>query len=618
MKTVFILAGVVASLAFPVARSSGATPAIDPNVDAYVWELSSLYSTVAAWDAERRAILAGTKRVGRLDRTMGTSARRLADAMNEVSDLRTRATKMTIFGELAYNLDTRSAEAKRQYDVGTELVTTVESAIAFVPSRVIQIGEGRLSQWIRLEPRLERHRARLMRILREAPYTLVPGEQALIESMARWPHLSADVVDALYDADLGWPVVPDAEGKPAVVGPNSGRQLPPESRPEAARALMRRLHALEDLFGLLYTRRIDADLTIARHRRFRDGIDAEWFLRDGMPPGSAAIAVSEARRHLPLLHRYFGLRARALGRPRVDHADVYLPAPDGDQSFGIADALAIAVDASAPLGPEYQERLRERIGSHWMHLPPWPQKRGIFEVFPALGGWHPLMLTSFRPTYRGARQIAGALTDLMKDADVPVDRQPDSRDDPPVYGNGIIYVGDMLFDDFVRSRASARETKIADAIHALDLIWSNFFQPMLMAELDTKVQQRVMDGRPPTGSEISKAYRELLGEYAGPAAVAEEFAAEWMTYEVTFYSYEHQFWAPAVAAAAAIVEKIRAGDPDGEKAVHGIFGRGDSDRSYLLLRRVGIDMASPGAYGALFRRMEGLMGELEAQVADAK
>ena len=593
----------------------GAAPEFDPDVDHYVWSLASLYPNARAWEEERRQILEAASRVARLEQTMARSAADLADALDEISALRTRATKMTIFGELAFNLDARSAEARRQFDVGTALVTSVESAIAFVPTKVIGIGEARVAEWLRAEPRLDRHRPRLMRILREAPYTLAPREQSLVESMARWPHFSADVRDELEEADLGWPVAPGADGKPVRIGTGTLRQLPAESRPDAARALMERLRSLENLYGLLYTRRIDADLTIARHRNFSEGIDAEWFLRDGFPPGSAAVAVSEARRHLPLLHRYLALRARALGRPRNAYADIYLPAPDEGQSFSIADALALAIDASAPLGADYQARLRNRISSGWMHLPPWPQKRGIFEVFPALGGWHPLMLTSFRPSYRGARQITGALTDLMKDGDVPADRQPDSRDDPPVYGNGIIYAGDMLFDDLVRSRASSPRTRIADSIHALDLLWGSFFQPALMAELDAKVQRLVIDGKPPDGAAISKLYRELLGEYAGPAAVEEGFGAEWMTYAVTFYSYEHQFWAAAVAAGAAIVEKIRAGDADGVRAVTGIFGRGDSDRSYLLLRGVGIDLASTEGYAPLFRRMESLVRALEGDLA---
>lgn len=614
-RTFALLAVVAVSCLFALASSRvmAVKPAEIDDAGRYVWDPSSLYPGDDAWEAERRSIVEGAASIGRFAEGMDRDAASLADALDAIADLRRRATQMTIYGELVSNLDTRSAEARRRYAVGTELVTRVESAVAFLPEAVARIGESRVEHWLAEEPRLARHRIRLTRILREAAHTLPSKEQGIVESMARWPHLCADVHDALFDADLGWPLRPGADGKGTRVLPGTLRiAIPPERRPEAAAALMARLSGMRDLFALLYTRRIDADLTIARHRGFADGVDAEWFLRDGMPAGSARIMVEEARKNLPLLHRYLQVRARALRLPRAAYADLYLPAPDAGQRFTASRALEIAVDASAPLGKEYQERLRRRIGEGWMHLPAWPRKRGVFEVFPAIGTWHPLMLTSFTPTYRGARQLLGAWTDMMKDAEVPPEGRPDSRDDPPAYGNGIIYVGDMLFDDYMRGRAPTREARIADAVQALDLIWSNYFQTALMAELDARVQTLVAAGNPPGGEDISALYRKLLGDYAGPAEVDDAFAAEWMTYDVTFYSYEHQFWAPAVAAAANIVEKVEAGDPDGVKAVVGVLGRGDSDRSYFLLRRAGIDLHDPGAYGALFRRMRGLLEELEA------
>ena len=576
----------------------------------YVWELSSIYGDDQAWEADRKAILAGIDRVPRLRGTMKASAAKLADALDEISRLRTAATRMTIYGELAHNLDRGSAEGERRYQVGIDLVPRVEAAVAFAADEILRIGKPRLDAWYRAEPRLERHRIRITRILREAPYTLPMREQALVASMARWPLMSSDVVDALHDSDLGWLTLKGPDGTETPITTYSYRQVPRELRAEATRKLLTRLKEFENLFGLLYTRRIDADLAIARHRRFAEGIDAIWFLRDGMPVGSARLVVEQARRNLPLVHRYLALRARALGAPGNSFWQIFTPPPDAGRSFGAGEAVDLAAEAMAPLGASFQQTMRDAAGAHWMHLPPWPAKRGVFEVFPAIGMPHPYMLTSFQPTYRGARQLAGGLLDMMKDAGIPADRYPDSRDDPPIYGNGIIYVGNMLFDDLVRSKAPDRRAKTAYAVQALDLIWSNFFQTALMMELDQRVQQLVIDGRPPGGREISGIFLALLREYAGPASPEEPLSAWWLTYDTTFYSYEHQFWAAAIASAANILEKIEARDPDGRKAVDAVYGRGDSDRSYYLLRQAGIDMADPKAYGALMRRMRKLLDEL--------
>jgi oligoendopeptidase F len=592
----------------PFLASAG--QAADP-AERYTWELTSIYPTEAAWEVDRRAILDGIARLPRLQGKLSAAPAALLAGLDEISNLRVAATRMEIYGELAHNLDAKSAEAERRFQVGSELLPRVDAAAAFAGDEVLRVGPARLDEWYRSEPRLERHRIRITRILREAPHTLPGPEQAIVASMARWPNLSSDVWDALHESDLGWNRMKDASGREVAVTLASVRQFPPERRAESARALMSRLSAHAGLFGILYTRRIEADLTIARHRRFADGIDAIWFLRDGMPEGSAGLVVEEARRNLPLLHRYLQVRARALGFAKPSYAQLYVPAPDAGQTFDAESAIRLAREVAAPLGNAFQNRIDEAVRDRWMHLPAWTSKRGVFEIFPAIGMAHPYMLTSYRPTYRGARQVSGALFDLIKDADIPADRYPDWRDDPPIYGNGIIYVGDMLFDDLVRGRAKDAASKLACAVHALDLLWSNFFQTASIMELDTRVQKLIADGNPPSGEEVSRIYRSILRDYAGEAEVDEVFGAEWMTYGTTFFSHEHQFWAGAIAAAAEIVEKIRAGDPNGPKAVDGVFGRGDSDRSYFLLKQAGIDMATRAPYESLMRRFRALLDEAE-------
>jgi oligoendopeptidase F len=85
-----------------------------------------------------------------------------------------------------------------------------------------------------------------------------------------------------------------------------------------------------------------------------------------------------------------------------------------------------------------------------------------------------------------------------------------------------------------------------------------------------------------------------------------------MNNQVSFLSYEQQFWPPAMAAACMLAELLRAGDPDARRGVDGVLGRGELDLTYPLLLGVGIDMASAAPYGAVARRMDALLDRLEA------
>jgi oligoendopeptidase F len=417
---VFRIAALILSPSFLADAQLGKPNAWD-NVDHYVWDLSSLYPDRAAWEAERATIESKFKVIGELRGTLGRNAKSLADALDQVSDLRGRAAKMAVYGVLVTSADTRSETAQMQYDVGTALESRVESAIAFIRDEISNLGAKRLNEWFHQEPRLERHRIRINRILREAPHSLPEPQQSIVASMARWPQLSGDAYWALHESDVGWPTFQNSEGKQSTFNVYAYRSAGEKS---ARAKFLERLHGLENAFGLLLARRIDADLTIARHRKFQDGAEAYWFLRDGMPPGTHRVMIDVARKNLATAHRYFELRARALNRERVSYADFYDPIPGVSRSFSISDTMNIAVAASAPLGPEYQQRLRQRFQARWMHLPSWPNKRVSGEVYPPVGGANPYFIMGYLPTLPKSRAFAGCVTLMMSDAENPTRSRP--------------------------------------------------------------------------------------------------------------------------------------------------------------------------------------------------
>src|SRR5262249_10860011 len=140
---------------------AGALPAASPErqaqpppqeVERYVWELSSIFPDTAAWEAERAAILGGITAGPAWRETPRGGAAGLLRALDAISDRRARATRMTIHGELAHNLDRRSSEAQRFYEVGTDLVGRVEAAVAYLPEEVRRFGADRLGRLYREEP----------------------------------------------------------------------------------------------------------------------------------------------------------------------------------------------------------------------------------------------------------------------------------------------------------------------------------------------------------------------------------------------------------------------------------------------------------------------------------
>ncbi len=176
----------------------------DKDVDRYTWDLASLYPQEKDWQAERALVLEQVKSVRKLRGTMSASPRALERGLNKVSELRARSTKMAIYASLMSDFDSTSDIAASHDAVASALETQVESSVAFVPDEIKKVGAARLQLWLRTQPGLAKHRTRILRILREAPHTLVPEQEALLSSMAIWPRESADAFWAIHDSDISW------------------------------------------------------------------------------------------------------------------------------------------------------------------------------------------------------------------------------------------------------------------------------------------------------------------------------------------------------------------------------------------------------------------------------
>ena len=329
-KSLWCWSVVLAAVLAPPLGTISAQQTAVADVDHYVWDLSPLYASPAAWETERNLILAKLGEVGSWKGKVGRDAQSLVRAMDDVADLRRRAAKMAVYGILVSMEDIRSEKAQSEHSLGISLETQVEGAVSFVEDEVRNVGQLRLEQYMREEPRLEVHRRRIHQILHDSPHRLSPEAQSVLNNVGAWPQVSWDTYWALTESDLGWRDILGPTGEHIPANRSSylrfrGSQ-DEKLRHSVESAYLERSKSLEAPFSILLTRRIEADLTIAKQQKFRDGIEAQLF-REGMPPEAQRSMLQVAHDNLVTLHRYVDLRRRALGLQQSSYADVYVDPP---------------------------------------------------------------------------------------------------------------------------------------------------------------------------------------------------------------------------------------------------------------------------------------------------
>src|SRR3954468_137785 len=103
------LALAAAVLAAPAFAADPPKP--DPR---YQWDMSILFESAPAWEAERKAIEAELPAIAALQGTLGQSAKSLAAALDNISALSRRFERLSVFASATSDVDTRDAAAQER------------------------------------------------------------------------------------------------------------------------------------------------------------------------------------------------------------------------------------------------------------------------------------------------------------------------------------------------------------------------------------------------------------------------------------------------------------------------------------------------------------------------
>ncbi len=619
-------AALIAAALATVASLWGAASAQDPPsaTSRYVWDLSASYPTQADWDADRAFVLEGMRALDQSKGQAGRSAASLADLLDRLRAVRARAGRMARFAVLTSEIDQESSLARSRVDAATALETRVEAVAGPLEAEIKAVGQARLRRWQAEEPALAPHRRRLLRIMAEAPHAFPPHLASVGASLERWPRSLADAAGAISGSDVGWASVRGAQADDIKV--DAGvffrlrRSAEKDLRDRASKAYFARHRALQEPYGLLLGRRVEADLAIARLRGFDNHLDAFYQLRDGIPAGGYHRAVETPRIDPATPKRLAAVFGRIHRLNSISLADLMARPYEFGRAVPVAEAIETIVSASAPMGADYQADLRTRLAQPWMHLPPQAGKSGTVGVFWQVGGGHPYTLLTYRDDLNSSRAFANAATLMMTYADIPPEAFPDRREeDPPIHGNVIWYVGGLLHDDYLLTRLTDRNDRLALLVEHIQTQVRLAYQYAALAELEEQILGAIEAGRPLTGEEISQAYltilRRNLGHGQGGVTVEDAFAAQWMTdASAFFFGPFPAVFLSAGAGAALLTEKLQAEDSAAVAAMRNAMGRGDADYSHELLLKAGVDLRTDAPYAALIRRINRKLDQLEQEL----
>ncbi len=606
--------------------ASGARPRADVPAR-YKWNLTDIFPGWDAWQAGFAALDARIGEFAALQGSLGGGAEALLRAFRLNDDLGQLAYKVWYFAALQYDEDQRDngANAKRQ-QVQIQLARLGQASSWFNPE-LLQIPLETVRGWLDASADLRVYRFAIEDLYRQQEHVLDGAGEQLMSLSSRLGGAPNDAYSALSTADARFPTISLSTGESLAVSYAQYRRVLATCRDQGDRrkafeALYATYRGSLNTYASLYNGVCQRDWFHARARDYPTTLDAALH-GDNIPATVVENLIAATRAGVEPLRRYHRLRKRALGLGTYHVYDFSIPLVEFERKYPYDDVLDVIVHAVAPLGEDYQARMRRGFDGGWIDVYENEGKRSGAYSAPVYGS-HPYMLLNYSDTlddvFTLAHEMGHSMHTLLA-----------QEAQPFVYSSYTIFVAEvpstlneaLLLDELLARSADPVE-RVVLLQHAIDNITSTFYTQVLFADYELEAHRLVERDQPITSDILNELYLRLLKDYYGDALDGLDddplTRITWARiphfYASPYYVYQY---ATCFASAARLAVELR----DGDEAVRAgarrryldLLRAGSSDHPMALLQRAGVDLSRPETVRAIVDALGGLVTRLEGELA---
>jgi len=589
------------------------------------WNLSDLYPSVAAWNADVAILESKLKDFGACRGHLGDSVRRFRSCLELSSDINRRYGRLGVYaGE--WRAEDTANSASHELDQRSDVLgNRIAEATSFLRPEVLALGAKKVGRFLAADPALKIYRQPLDNILRAAPHTLDSKGEALIATFGQATEAAGAVYTTFANAELPWPTLKLSDGKEARLD-QSAYTLHRAAANRADRkavfdAFWGKWKEFERTMGVTFYEALKADSAYTKVRRYPD-TRARALDRNKLPAGVYDTLVKEANASLPTLHRYFRLRGKMLGVTDMRYYDIYPPLVGGDFKYPIDESTRIMLDAVQPLGDAYVATVKKGLKDRWMDVYPRPRKLSGAHMAGDAYDVHPYLLLNHNDNYE-------SLSTLLHEWGHAIHSDLSNRAQPfPTSGYATFIaeiastLNEALLLEHMLKIAKTDDERLLYLGSALENLRGTFYRQTMFAEFEQEVHAKVDRDESLTGEAVTKIYGDILrryhGDKEGVVKIDDLYTVEW-AYIPHFYRPYYVFqYATSIAASSLFADAILKGEPGARDRYLDLLRAGSSDYPYEMVKRAGVDLASPAPYRAVAARMNRIMDDMESILAQRK
>jgi oligoendopeptidase F len=591
----------------------------DP-IEAPLWDLSDLYGSrqdpriEADLDKARALVgelnaLQGQLVAARSDpAVLGERLDRAVSRYEQASDL---LGALGAYAFLAASTDRNDAGAQGFEATVREKITVIATPTVWVTLEINQLEEAEIDAALAAAPAAARWRPWLRRVRAMKPHELSHELETFLAERgpinAQWPRLFDETLAAMK-VKAGKDELTLSEALNRLSDPKAAR------RKAAAEGLNEALGARVQTMALVLNT-VAADHALeGRWRGFKRPADSRHLANEVDGDAVDAMAEAVAAAYPRLTHRYYALKARAMGKAKLDQWDRNAPiettAPRG---YDWAQGRELVLESFSDLGGEFADRARGFFDKPWIDGRARPGKQSGAYAHPVTSDRHPYVFLNWMGERRDVLTLAHELghgvhqTLAAGQGSLLADTPLTLAETASIFAEG------LTFDRLLTTAPKAEQRgllagRIEDGLNTV-------IRQIAFHRFETRFHDERAGGELSV-ERIGEIWMEEMGGSLGPAVTLNPGYEHWWSYvshfvHSPFYVYAYAFGDLLVAA----LMETRAKAPAGFTPLYRELLAGGGSKGYVeALAPFGLNPRDPAFWTIGTKRLEGLIDRFEALV----
>jgi oligoendopeptidase F len=588
------------------------------SADAPEWSLADLYQSAQdpAIEADLKAARAAVDELVKLKGAFVTAranAERLGLLINQAMTLTERFTDL-LCAPAAYAALAAStarddpAWAKFESDLRARQAA-ISADTVFLTLELNQLEDWEIESALKANPAAAKWRPWIRRVRLVREHELSPDlERLLVDrspAVANWTRLYDETL-----ARLATPV--DGETLTLAEALNRLSDPLPARRRSAADGLATSLASVAPVQGLCLNTLAFEKQVEDRWRKFAEPAQPRHLANEVDADAVAALEAAVVDAYPRVSHRYYALKAKALGKAKLDYWDRNAPLGEGAQRrYSWSEAQTIVLEAFRDLAPAFADKAQRFFDNPWIDARPRSGKTSGAYSHPVCSEKHPYVFMNFMGERRDVltlahelghavhQTLAAPLGTLLSDTPLTM------AETASIFGEGLVFerlLGEATGDE----RRVLLAGRIEDGLNTV-------FRQIAFHRFETRFHADRIQGEL-SAEQIGALWLDVMGESLGPAVTLNPGYEHYWTYvghfvHAPFYVYAYAFGDLLVSA---LMEKRRS-DPQAFAPLYEALLAAGGTKTYVeALAPFHMDPRQTSFWAEGCTRLERLVDEFEA------